>query len=334
MLGSQVILESGNNPYYQDAGVCWLPNNAPSPNAGGGWDCLELLWSSFTPQWTGQPLAGDAYQYEWILYSDPAYTHLSQAMIAIGLGWRLCEWPDSCNCQYYENSYWYPGCTAGSSPNFNPLANYEDGTCVSYGEQVGPEGLSYIPGCTDPMFDSYDESATVQSQPPFNSCNPPIGHWYRWEAIVETGQTYQFTTNTNPPTTYTLPYYGDVNPPSCDVLCSTGGSDGYGNSWQGLGLTCYGDYYSGHCPRLREEFNLNDEVQHYSTARNMRGGSVIWEQRDYPGDDPDGFASSPWSPSDDSWLRKSCNYNPPARGGSGPGDASRPGYPEIYCCCA
>ena len=60
---------------------------------------------------------------------------------------------------------------------------------------------------------------------------------------------------------------------------------------------------------------------------------VYWEQRDYPGDDPAGFGLPPFSPSDDGWKRKSCNHNPPAAGGDGPGDVSNPGYPEIYCCC-
>ena len=262
----------------------------------------------------------------------------------------------------------------GTSEIVPPASNYD-----KYGNWVGPiapgtdkdtpytgletepggEHLDYIVGCKDPKSPSYNPSATIQCQP-VHSCCQPYGSWYEWEAINSTNDCDWYTNpgqnlqSDDDDTPFCMPRYDYSNPPSCEQLCSMGGS-AYNINWLGYGLNAY-SYIPGEaspCGRLEYEFPIpNNYVTHEGTARGSRGGMVYWKAYNchpketsgwcgdsvgiptynYYGNYTCQYSGSPCAHFySDKWFNNyNLNFDLPRLGGH---QSSAIGYPKIYCCC-
>ena len=77
------------------------------------------------------------------------------------------------------------GCMDPTADNYNPLATYDDGSCIGFCE--------IIPGCTNPLAFNYDINATVDDgtcEMPIYGCTNPRASNYNPDANTDDGSCY------------------------------------------------------------------------------------------------------------------------------------------------
>ena len=99
-----------------------------------------------------------------------------------------------------------------NATNYNPLATYDDGSCIGFCE--------VIPGCTNPLAFNYDPNATVDDgtcELPVYGCTDPRASNYDPNANTDDGSCYLADPDDPSTSSFSLTIQ-DTNDPDTNVI--------------------------------------------------------------------------------------------------------------------